>query len=191
MVLLPIYRPGLPIHRQVGVQVSGPKHRRRSQCSITRVLACAGQFVGIPMRKIIFLDFDGVLHPDGVGLFSRLPVLESFLSRMPEVEVVVSSTWREDHTLEELREFFSPALRERISGVTPSLEDGYELGGRQKEIQSYLETQNLDHDACSWIALDDIALFFEEACPNLVLTDSSQGFTEREGQKLLEWYSRS
>lgn len=89
------------------------------------------------MRKIIFLDFDGVLHPDGVGLFSRLPLLESFLSRMPEAEIVVSSTWREDHTLDELRQFFSPELRQRISGVTPSLDDGYELGGRQKEIQSY------------------------------------------------------
>jgi len=61
------------------------------------------------MRKIIFLDFDGVLHPDGVGLFSRLPLLESFLSRMPEAEIVVSSTWREDHTLDELRQFvFTP-----------------------------------------------------------------------------------
>ncbi len=143
------------------------------------------------MRKIIFLDFDGVLHPDGVGLFSRLPLLESFLSRMPEAEIVVSSTWREDHTLDELRQFFSPELRQRISGVTPSLDDGYELGGRQKEIQSYLDARNLDHDACNWIALDDIALFFEEAWPNLVLTDSSKGFTEQEGEKLLEWYNRS
>ncbi|HQV73578.1 MAG TPA: hypothetical protein PLY64_11455, partial [Dokdonella sp.] len=61
----------------------------------TATSACAEQSIGIPMRKIIFLDFDRVLHPDGVGLFSKLPLLESFLSRMPEVEVVISSTWRD------------------------------------------------------------------------------------------------
>jgi hypothetical protein len=142
------------------------------------------------MRKIIFLDFDGVLHPDGVGLFSQLPLFESFLSKMPGAEVVVSSTWREDHTLEELRQFFSPALRNRISGVTPSLDGGYDLGGRQKEIQSYLTTANLDDNDCSWVALDDIALFFEDSCKNLVLTDSSNGFTAQEGEKLVAWYNR-
>ena len=34
------------------------------------------------MRKIIFLDFDGVLHPDGIGKLSQLPILEHFLSAM-------------------------------------------------------------------------------------------------------------
>lgn len=143
------------------------------------------------MRKIIFLDFDGVLHPDGVAKFSRLPVLELFLSEMPEAEIVVSSTWREDHTLEQLRGFFSPHLRSRISGVTPSLDDGYERGGRQREILSYLENEGLSGENCTWVALDDIALFFEDACRNLVLTDASVGFTEREGEQLVAWYRRA
>jgi len=52
--------------------------------------------------------------------------------------------------------------------------------------------ENLDHDACNWIALDDIALVFSRRRgQNLVLTDSSKGFTEQEGEKLLEWYNRS
>ena len=86
------------------------------------------------MRKIIFLDFDGVLHPDGIAKFSRLPVLERFLVEMPDAEVVVSSTWREDHTLDQLRDIFSPPLRSRITGVTPSLDDGYDLKKRKKEV---------------------------------------------------------
>ncbi len=143
------------------------------------------------MRKIIFLDFDGVLHPDGVALFSQLPLFESYLSAMPEAEIVVSSTWREDHTLEELRQYFSPAFRDRISGVTPSIDGGYDLGGRQKEIQSYLTTENLVGLDCDWVALDDIAIFFEDSCQNLVLTDSSKGFTEREGEQLIAWYNRT
>ena len=145
----------------------------------------------MPMRKIIFLEFDGVLHPDGAGKFSELPLFEKFLSEMPEAEVVISSTWREDHTLDQLRRFFSPSLQPRISGVTLSLDDGYELGGRQKEIQSYLTTENLSDSNCAWVALDDIVLFFEDTCQNLVLTDSSKGFTEQEGVQLIAWYNHS
>ena len=143
------------------------------------------------MRKIIFLDFDGVLHPDGIAKFSRLPILERFLFEMPDAEVVVSSTWREDHTLDQLRGFFSPPLRSRISGVTPSLDDGYEIGGRQKEIMSYLSNEGLSDTTCYWVALDDIAMFFEDSCQNLVLTDSSIGFTEQEGEQLIAWYKRA
>ena len=143
------------------------------------------------MRKIIFLDFDGVLHPDGIAKFSRLPVFERFLSEMPAAEIVVSSTWREDHTLDQLRGYFSPSLRNRISGVTPSLDDGYELGGRQKEIQTYLANEGLSDTNCYWVALDDIAMFFEDSCQNLVLTDSSVGFTEKEGGQLISWYKRA
>ncbi|TAH47064.1 MAG: hypothetical protein EYC71_02245 [Gammaproteobacteria bacterium] len=141
------------------------------------------------MRKIIFLDFDGVLHPDGIARFSQLPIFERFLAEMPDAEVVVSSTWREDHTLDQLRGFFSPPLRHRISGVTPSLDDGYEPGGRQKEILSYLANEGLSEKNCSWVALDDIALFFESSCQNLVLTESSSGFTEQEGRQLIAWYA--
>jgi hypothetical protein len=39
------------------------------------------------MRKILFLDFDGVLHPDGAGLFSKLGLFEEYLSKMPEAEL--------------------------------------------------------------------------------------------------------
>lgn len=140
------------------------------------------------MRKILFLDFDGVLHPDGVALFSRLSVFEEFMRRMPAVEIVVSSTWREDHSLDELRNFFPARLRDRIIGVTPSLEDGYECGGRQKEIEAFLHSAGLSKKNCAWVALDDMPLFFESGYPHLVLTDSSQGFTEQDGQSLLEWY---
>jgi hypothetical protein len=140
------------------------------------------------MRKILFLDFDGVLHPDGLGLFSKLNLFEECLSKMPEVEIVISSTWRETDSLEQLRNYFSANVRDRIIGITPSLEDGYECGGRQREIHAFLDSAGLNGENASWVALDDISLFFEDDCPNLVLTDSSQGFTEGNGKSLLEWY---
>ncbi|MBI2397487.1 MAG: hypothetical protein HYV17_06780 [Xanthomonadales bacterium] len=141
------------------------------------------------MRKIIFLDFDGVLHPDGVALFSRLDVFERHLARMPEAEVVVSSTWREDHSLDQLRAFFSPTFRPKIVGVTPSLAGGYDCGGRELEIRAYLSANNLTDANCAWVALDDMAMFFGEPCHNLILTESCEGFTERQGEQLLSWYA--
>lgn len=143
------------------------------------------------MRKIVFLDFDGVLHPDGIALFSRLGLLETYLSRMPDVEVVISSSWRETESIEQLRAYFSSPIREKIVGATPVLEDGYDCGGRQREIEAYLESAGLKAGNCSWVALDDTQLFFDQGYPNLILTDSSQGFTDIDGESLLSWYEDS
>lgn len=141
------------------------------------------------MKKILFLDFDGVLHPDGIGLFSNLGLLEKYLQKMPGIEIVISSTWREDHALDELKNYFPESLRDKIIDVTPSLEDGYDCGGRQREIHAFLESAGLNDENASWVALDDMPLFFDDGYPHLILTDSSQGFSEGNGDALLAWYA--
>lgn len=142
------------------------------------------------MRKLIFLDFDGVLHPDGVALFSQRALLESYLGQMPAAEIVISSSWRETEPLAQLRSYFSPQIHERIVGVTPSLDGGYDSGGRQLEILAFMESEDLNAQNSSWVALDDVAHFFQDGCPNLILTDSSKGFSDSEGELLLAWYRR-
>ena len=143
------------------------------------------------MKKILFLDFDGVLHPDGIALFSKLDLFERYLLKMPGVDIVISSTWREDHSLTALKNYFPASIRNQIIGVTPVLDDGYECAGRQREIQAYLDRAGLNKDNCAWVALDDIALFFEADWPHLILTDASSGFTDANGRALLEWYQRA
>ncbi len=123
-------------------------------------------------------------------MFSKLDVFEAYLLRMPGVEVVISSTWREDHDLEALRRFFSASVRDKIIGVTPSLGDGFDGGGRQREIHAFLDAAGLHTENASWVALDDMALFFENGYPHLILTDSTQGFVESNGDSLLEWYNK-
>lgn len=140
------------------------------------------------MRKIIFLDFDGVLHPKMSGTFSQVCIFEEFVEKMPNVEIVITSTWRKKHSLDELKMNFTLAVRDRIVGITPVLEDGYDFGGRQREIQSYLDAAGLHSANCYWIALDDMAMFFENNYPNLILTDARKGFTHDDGNSLLEWY---
>lgn len=36
-------------------------------------------------------------------------------------EIVVSSSWRESHSLDELRDFFALDIRLRVVGVTPDI----------------------------------------------------------------------
>lgn len=74
---------------------------------------------------LIFLDFDGVLHSAHAfraeQMFSQLSVFEPFF-RQPEfanIQFVVSSTWRHNRSLEELRAPFSADFRARIVGKTP------------------------------------------------------------------------
>ncbi|MGA1527066.1 MAG: HAD domain-containing protein [Burkholderiaceae bacterium] len=53
----------------------------------------------------LFLDFDGVLHSmSGYRdeAFCKLPLLEDLISDI-EVDIVVSSSWRFQHSLDELR----------------------------------------------------------------------------------------
>ena len=72
---------------------------------------------------ILFLDFDGVLHPEHCHEskhFCCLPVLESALRQVPELKLVITSTWRLHSPLEQLRQRFSAAVAARIAGPTPS-----------------------------------------------------------------------
>jgi hypothetical protein len=143
------------------------------------------------MKKILFLDFDGVLHgeQEAGAEFCRLPILERYLSQMPDVEIVVSSSWRESRSLEELKALFPDVLRDRIIGVTPVHERGFDQAGRQREIEAYLESAALHHNEVKWIALDDHAYFFDSRCNNLVLVDPNYGFGDAEGRALLVWYA--
>jgi hypothetical protein len=140
------------------------------------------------MKKFLFLDFDGVLHGERDPHMAKLPLLEQYLLQMPQLDIVISSTWREVHPLAKLQSMFPPSLRTRVVGVTPILGLGYDTGTRQREIEAYLSQANLRDGATRWIALDDIKWFFDDACPNLILVDPRRGFGHEEGGILLKWY---
>lgn len=132
---------------------------------------------------ILFLDFDGVLHPepcyDKEQLFCCLPRLENVLLDFPLVHVVVSSTWRETRTIQELRSLFSPEIADRIIGVTPSWKDHQELMEsigyqRQTEIEAWMRESG--EPWRSWVAIDDKPYLFRPFLPNLIRTTSHTGF---------------
>jgi len=131
---------------------------------------------------ILFLDFDGVMHPvNQVDLFCREEHLARVLRDFPGIDIVISSSWRETHTLKNMKTFFLTDLRSRIVGVTPVIEmrDAVEgQGVRLREINQYLtETANQHR---SWFALDDDISLFSAHCPNLILCNGNHGFSEAE-----------
>lgn len=132
------------------------------------------------MKKTIFLDFDGVLHGESMnarGLFEHMDMFCDFMRRYKdEVQVVISSSWREDYSLKELQAMFHHDVREMIVGVTPQLPGSYLPGVREQEIITYCNENKI----VQWIALDDQTRFFSTNCPNLILTNSDTGVTHED-----------
>ena len=59
---------------------------------------------------IVFLDFDGVMHPAYAAnkdYFSHRDVFEAVINAFTEVRIVISSAWRKDIPLHILKGFFS------------------------------------------------------------------------------------
>lgn len=134
---------------------------------------------------ILFLDFDGVLHPepcyDDAQLFCRLPLLENLLRGLPDIDLVISSTWRDRRTLEELQALFSADIGRRVIGMTPSWKDlpelfetiGYQ---RHTEIEGWLRQSGKAWE--QWVAIDDKPWLFKPFLSNLVLCDTAVGIDE-------------
>ena len=128
---------------------------------------------------ILFLDFDGVLHGLGQPVFEHLPRFEAVLREFPHIEVVISSSWREKFSLDEMREFFSEDVQPRIIGATPVIAakwPPYPRHIRHQEIQEFIVSQGFD--TRPWLALDDDMTLFPADCPSLVLCEPVTGFDD-------------
>lgn len=133
---------------------------------------------------LLFLDFDGVMHPVRCGVdqyFCRLGLLEDWLQRQPDVEVVISSSWRAVHPLDEIQSYFGAEFQHRIVGATPQLMRGsWDKGGevfvREKEIALW-RSSNSSPDR-PWGALDDMPELFSVGHRHLVVVDGAVGLTE-------------
>lgn len=133
------------------------------------------------VKMIIFLDFDGVMHPYGCHssrLFCRRELFEKFLDNHPSIEVVISSAWRKDETLQELTLNFSETARARFVGVTGA-DQSNSLGRRQRECIKWMLDNNRHCEL--WIALDDDTDNFRTPPKNgsVIFIDPSEGITDR------------
>jgi hypothetical protein len=134
---------------------------------------------------ILFLDFDGVLHPDPcfveANLFEHAPRLADTLAPFPEVAVVLSTSWRTMRTLDQLIAPLPSSLRERVIDVTPPFSLSATPASlvpyrRQAECMQWLRDSG--EEQRPWLALDDRASLFAPYCEQLVLCESPQGLNE-------------
>ena len=139
---------------------------------------------------ILFLDFDGVLHPDPCRddqLFAQAPRLASALEEFPEASVVLSTSWRTFVGLEKLLLPLDAEVRRRVLGVTPRFADFSAPRAlvpyrRQAECVQWM-TENGMNDA-AWLALDDRPSWFEPYCENLITCDALVGFDDEAAGRL-------
>lgn len=145
------------------------------------------------MPVTIFLDFDGVLHPEHCHdslWFLHLPLFESAIRGRSGVAVVVSSTWRRQHSLESLRRRFSPDVAPLIRGVTPryenlpSIPDVLVNYQREAECLAWLEESGTGRWS-PWIAVDDRSWGFRPFNKNVLLVDGKTGLREHDKAALI------
>lgn len=132
------------------------------------------------VEMLIFLDFDGVLHPApphnrDAGVLSCMERFEDVMREFPSWSIVISSSWRQAFSLDVIKGFFSDDIAGRVHGMTPVLDADLHCL-KQREIEQYLVNTGQSH--MPWLALDDQAGEFDEDMPNLVLCDPARGFDE-------------
>ncbi|UZT80861.1 HAD domain-containing protein [Ectopseudomonas chengduensis] len=129
--------------------------------------------------QVVFLDFDGVLHPDSVfligkepklrgngQLFMWAPLLTEILMEFPHVKIVLSTSWVRHLGFHRTRNQLPPVIQNRIIGSTWHSEmargwadqDWWDKSTRHDQICRYVARAHLPN----WLAIDDDpAAFFK------------------------------
>ena len=136
------------------------------------------------MSKFLFLDFDGVLHStkDHANFFENITSFSQLVVNYP-IQIVISSSWRFQFNLTQLKSFFPQQIQHKIIGLT-----GKEVVGkysRYHEIKNYLKEK--DKSLSDWRALDDTSFEFPPDCEQLILCNSNFGLKKKQLDMLEEW----
>lgn len=148
-------------------------------------------------RNVIFLDFDGVLHPPSAirgarppllpaeilagwpETFQHLHILRLMLKDQDSISVVVSSSWRMFLTDSQLGELLFP-IADWYCGST-----GNSHLPRDVAIKAWLTANKVE----KFVVLDDQLGFFPNATtewPTLILCNPTLGLSEKRVQSQLK-----
>ena len=97
----------------------------------------------------------------------------------PQIEIVISSSWKDSRSLQELQNFFSEDIGKRVIGITPCWRDYPELlevNGYQRHTEIVVWIRYSDEPWVKWVALDHKSFLFQPFLMNLVRTQSLIGF---------------
>lgn len=153
--------------------------------------------------QVLFLDFDGVLHPDAVflsrhgptlrsegELFMWVPALVEILDSFPTVSLVLSTSWVRHLGFKRATAFLPSVLNERVIGATwhssmaKDWADESKWDGRTRydQISRYASRAQLSH----WLSLDDDAQGWgTTASHRLIACDPTRGLGDLHTQLAL------
>jgi hypothetical protein len=149
---------------------------------------------------ILFLDYDGVLHPSEVYLNWGRPTLKAegslfmwaghlndILADLPHVSLILSTSWVRMLGYERARDYLPDALRSRVIGSTwetiltdPAMSAGLPLSywqdaPRFQQIKRFVDRMGI----AEWVAVDDDAECWADSDrPRLIQTDPMRGLSE-------------
>lgn len=125
------------------------------------------------LSPILFLDFDGVLHPNAaapVDRWASLGPLLDLLRQWPGCDVVMASSWRHHGSWNEVLAELPTALADRLQGCTGLPQIG--PLSRHREILDFWRSYGQGRP---WIALDDAVWEFPGGCRQLISCDGAVG----------------
>lgn len=152
--------------------------------------------------RVIFLDFDGVLHPPKAiagakppltpaqiragwpQIFKHLPLLAQLLQGHADVGVVVSSSWRLFLSEQELADLLDPIKDWYMGVLNPRMTQ------RDEAITQWLS----EHAVADFVVLDDVPRFFTgypSQWPQLIVCNPALGIAEQSVMRRLQtWLAR-
>lgn len=156
---------------------------------------------------VIYLDFDGVLHPDaayrtkkgivlknyaGHSLFENAALLSEVLRPYPQVRIVLSTSWVKELGYQKALERLPLELADRVIGATwHTRMDARQWSymTRYEQIQRHASR----HSVSNWLALDDDTHDWHfEALHRVVQCDTRYGFTlEPQLHQLKSWLTQT
>lgn len=158
-------------------------------------------------RPVLFLDYDGVLHPDavyreggrivlradGFELFEWASVLEDLLAPYPALQIVLATSWVHVLGFDVAYSHLSKGIQQRVVGATwyQTAPRRWNRLSRYEQIRHTVERHHFNR----WLAVDDdCAEWGEDHRANLVQTDPLLGLGANQAQQdlavKLEWLHR-
>lgn len=153
-----------------------------------------------PYQPVLYLDFDGVLHPDavylvrgqivlkadGFSLFEWAPVLYEQLGPYPSIQLVLSTSWVKVLGYDIAIGYLPIELQQRVVDATWS--PAIRPARWERHMTRYMQIAEhaSRHHVRRWIAVDDdIEGWSSEHVPRLVATEPELGLGDIRAQRLL------
>ncbi|GIZ51919.1 HAD domain-containing protein [Noviherbaspirillum aridicola] len=152
-------------------------------------------------EKVLYLDFDGVLHDDevyfkrgrgiyiktpGRSLFEWMPILDELLAPHPDLAIVLSTSWVRVMSFNRAKMHLSPSLQERVIGATfhSRWMRNTEFAALPRGVQVAQDVRQ--RRPAKWFALDDEEADWPAWCRDkLIVTKPSMGLSDATVQEAI------